>query len=794
MIRLKTLGSLDLRAPDGTILQPILRQPKRLALLAYLSIEKPGQFHRRDELLGLFWPESDLRGGRASLSQAIHFLRQYLGKDAIVNRGDEEIGIAPDLVWCDARAFQEELAARRFAQAMDLYQGQLLPSFFVGESDGFEQWLEQKRDSLQREAMRACIALADMAESNGRYAEEVEWLRRAIGHFPFDESLHRRLIRAYDMSGDRAAALLAFDELVETLKREFEAEPAAETLAVVQAVRSRSEARPLNERMPVVRTTSLPAQPLHTALTPRRLKRRWIAFAGVAAIAISAGLWGALTRKAPAREAPVTRIAVLFFNDESPNDELAYLAEGLTSTLIDQLGRVRQVQVISQNGVRPFRGDSIPLDSIARQLDVGTIVGGSIKRSGDMLRVTVEIVKGASGIVAHSEQFERPTGELFALLDDISGEVGTFLRESLGQEIKLQRYQRETNNVAAWQAVRRAEQLLRDAQTSVTSGDISSTDARFSEIHPLLERAAQLDKRWDQPLAVAAQTFERQAWLSLAKPAPNPAEHLKRGLAAADQAIARNERSAAGYEGRGRILFGQYLLTNVIGEASAALVEKAEADLKRAIELDPDRARAESMLSVLYESQGRFAEARQAAQRALAADAYLEDSDQILVRLFETSFEVGDDEAAGHWCDEVRRRFSGRWPAAYCDLVLLGWRDGKPDARKALYILETFGARDPAGLRAVMQPRLSLLVAMALIRTGDTDGARKLIDAARAAAPHDSELLRFEAALRLELNEYALASQLVADYLERNPNARARIENGRMFKLLRAPNTTRAAR
>src|SRR5687768_1879064 len=160
MIRLKTLGSLDLRAPDGTILQPILRQPKRLALLAYLAIEKPGQFHRRDELLGLFWPESDLRGGRASLSQAIHFLRQYLGKDAIVNRGDEEIGIAADLVWCDARAFQEQLAARQFVQAMELYEGQLLPSFFVGESDGFEQWLEQKRDSLQREAMRACIALA----------------------------------------------------------------------------------------------------------------------------------------------------------------------------------------------------------------------------------------------------------------------------------------------------------------------------------------------------------------------------------------------------------------------------------------------------------------------------------------------------------------------------------------------------------------------------------------------------------------------------------------------------------
>jgi hypothetical protein len=89
---------------------------------------------------------------------------------------------------------------------------------------------------------------------------------------------------------------------------------------------------------------------------------------------------------------------------------------------------------------------------------------------------------------------------------------------------------------------------------------------------------------------------------------------------------------------------------------------------------------------------------------------------------------------------------------------------------------------------------LSLLVGVALVRAGDLTGARQLIEAARASAPRDSELLRFEAALRLELNEVDQASQLIALYLERNPNARARIENGRMFKALRASSdVTRAA-
>ncbi|HEY0810230.1 MAG TPA: hypothetical protein VGD49_08720, partial [Longimicrobiales bacterium] len=145
MIRLQTLGALDLRASDGGSLYQILRQPKRLALLAYLAIEKPGQFHRRDHLLGLFWPEQDENRGRAALSQAIHKLRQGLGKDVIINRGDEEIGVDSTQLWCDAAAFQQQLADKQFAEAMALYQGELFPGFFLEESEGFEHWLELKR-------------------------------------------------------------------------------------------------------------------------------------------------------------------------------------------------------------------------------------------------------------------------------------------------------------------------------------------------------------------------------------------------------------------------------------------------------------------------------------------------------------------------------------------------------------------------------------------------------------------------------------------------------------------------
>ncbi|MBA2245672.1 MAG: hypothetical protein H0W11_12000 [Gemmatimonadetes bacterium] len=92
MVELRTLGALDLRAVGGRVLESVLAQPKRIALLVYLAAAAPGRLHRRDILLALFWPEADEARARNSLSQALHFLRRSLGEGVLVSRG-EEIGL-----------------------------------------------------------------------------------------------------------------------------------------------------------------------------------------------------------------------------------------------------------------------------------------------------------------------------------------------------------------------------------------------------------------------------------------------------------------------------------------------------------------------------------------------------------------------------------------------------------------------------------------------------------------------------------------------------------------------------
>src|SRR5439155_919706 len=92
MIRLRTLGAVDLKDSEGRELRPLLTQPKRLALLTYLALAGSSGFRRRDTVVALFWPELDEEHARGSLRQALRFLRRSLGEGIIVSRGEEERG------------------------------------------------------------------------------------------------------------------------------------------------------------------------------------------------------------------------------------------------------------------------------------------------------------------------------------------------------------------------------------------------------------------------------------------------------------------------------------------------------------------------------------------------------------------------------------------------------------------------------------------------------------------------------------------------------------------------------
>lgn len=233
-IQLELLGGIALRgANDGDAL---LAQTKRVALVAYLALARPRGFHRRDVVATLFWPEQDTTSARTTLRKALDAVRKSLGKEAIVNRGDEELALNPELVWCDAVAMEAAAAADNLARALELYRGELMPGFFA-DAPGFERWLDQERLALREAAGRAAMDLAARFEKDSDLTMASRWARRAARLVFHEERAVRRMMQLLGRAGARADAIGVYEEYAKHLRTELEIEPSAETRALAQELR-----------------------------------------------------------------------------------------------------------------------------------------------------------------------------------------------------------------------------------------------------------------------------------------------------------------------------------------------------------------------------------------------------------------------------------------------------------------------------------------------------------------------------------------------------------------------------
>ncbi|HXT19019.1 MAG TPA: BTAD domain-containing putative transcriptional regulator [Gemmatimonadaceae bacterium] len=294
MINLQVLGRLELTGANGRVLDSVLAQPKRQAVLAYLAVAVPRGYHRRDSLVALLWPERDDEHARGSLSKAVSYLRQALGADALISRGHAELGLDWHLVWCDAAGFEDAFDRGALAEAMALYRGDLLPGFHVDEAPEFDHWLERERARLRGRALQASRMLSEREEAAGRLAASIEWARRAMSLDAFDEASVRRVIAVLDKASDRAGALRTYDEFSALLRAELDAEPDAETTALMESIRDRQTPRaempsaPPIDSAPVIETQTSrePAVAANSVPRPRSIWRTRMAAIGSAALAI----------------------------------------------------------------------------------------------------------------------------------------------------------------------------------------------------------------------------------------------------------------------------------------------------------------------------------------------------------------------------------------------------------------------------------------------------------------------------------------------------------------------------
>jgi serine/threonine-protein kinase len=186
---------------------------------------------------GLFWPDLDGEHARGALRRSLYFLRRACGEDVIISRGEDDVGIRPDALWCDVAAFEAALDAGRHADALGLYAGDLLEGFYVAGAPAMEHWLDMERTRLRACAAKAAWAAADAAGSSGA---GVSWARKAVDFAPDEDRGVCRLITLLDKSGDAAGAIRTYDDYAARLARDLDFKPSPETTSLVGAIRKRA--------------------------------------------------------------------------------------------------------------------------------------------------------------------------------------------------------------------------------------------------------------------------------------------------------------------------------------------------------------------------------------------------------------------------------------------------------------------------------------------------------------------------------------------------------------------------
>lgn len=241
MIRLRTFGTPHVETDDGTPIEVLNRQTKRLGLLIYLA--SGGQrLYRRDELLALFWPESDEDCARNCLRQSLHILRTELGPEFVLGSGDQEIGVSAEHLECDTRVFVRALGGGFAEGALELYHSDFLCGFHVPDVPDFERWVEARRQQLKNLAIAAARQLAYTAEGTQDLEGALRWWKRAAELSPFDEGVVRRIVSLLIATGNRGEAIRTLTQFENRLRSELEVEPSLETRVLLEAAREGIEA------------------------------------------------------------------------------------------------------------------------------------------------------------------------------------------------------------------------------------------------------------------------------------------------------------------------------------------------------------------------------------------------------------------------------------------------------------------------------------------------------------------------------------------------------------------------
>ncbi len=298
-------------------------------------------------------------------------------------------------------------------------------------------------------------------------------------------------------------------------------------------------------------------------------------------------------------------IAVLPFVNMSGDPDNEYFADGLTEELLNTLAKLEGLKVAARTSSFRFKGEAADIAEIGRQLGVANILEGSVRKSGSQVRVTAQLIQVEDGFHLWNETYDRKLEDIFAIQDDIAGNVAAELKARLFGEAVLPRQSlvgRPTDDLEAYSAYLRGREQLA----------INSYDS-FERAEAFFREAIERDPSFAEAHASLAHTFARKSsWGALSR-----ADALPMVRRQADRALALNERLPLAWAMKAWA--AQAASADAPADEAGRLRTDAERFLRRALEIEPGNVEATLMLSsfVLFDNP---AEALELARSAAARD------------------------------------------------------------------------------------------------------------------------------------------------------------------------------
>jgi len=414
-------------------------------------------------------------------------------------------------------------------------------------------------------------------------------------------------------------------------------------------------------------------------------------------------------------------IAVLPFSDMSAAGDQRYFAHGLSEEILNLLAGVPELKVSGRTSSFSFEGKDASIPEIGAALDVAHVLEGSVRKSGDQVRVTAQLISTADGFHIWSENFDRKLTDIFAIQDDIASAIASTLQVQLVDGGASRADATSTSSIDAYELFLRARPMIQDRAL-----------AGIERASELLDQALELDPDFAPAMAQSA-----LADLMLANTSITPGSTpLAQAVAAAEPKLERAKELSPGLADPYAVEGLMHLLRNA--------TEPAEGALSMALDRNASHTDALNWQAINLRRAARIREELQARQRLAQIDPfYLSNAfnlaivhilhgDQIAAR--DAAAQMAEDFPGSPWADvveiEVEFRF-GEIAAAH---------------RIAQAALETGNTAVTSSLGSILmalgEPERAVELtgspfSMALIAQGRSDEAVALAQEQAAAAPND---------------------------------------------------------